>query len=120
MLLPPPIPITTTTGLSCYIIAPNASSYTPRNYADSPNICRNCAPTSTCRILFYRRSSSSVACRMTSANPDTFVLLLLPPPPPPSRNTESNIQNPYHSRLTRWNPIRYASVLNNNSSIDRL
>ncbi|KAK4112892.1 hypothetical protein N656DRAFT_779109 [Canariomyces notabilis] len=72
---------------------------------------------STCRILFHRRSSSAVACCVTSANRHG---LASPPPLPPSRTTESNMQNACHSRLTRRNPIRRASVLNNDSAVDRL
>jgi hypothetical protein len=115
MLLPPPVPITTTTGLSCRMIARNAASCTPRNRASGPTIFSNCAWTSTCRINFHRRSSSSVACRVMSANRDGPALL----PPPLSCTTEPNMQNACHSRLTRRNPIRRASVLNNDSSIER-
>ncbi|KAK4118330.1 hypothetical protein N657DRAFT_715828 [Parathielavia appendiculata] len=116
MLFPPPVPITTTTGLSCHMIACNAASCTPRNRASGPNIRPNSAPISTCRIFFHRRSSSAAACRVTSANRDG---LASPLPPSLSRTTESNMQNACHSRLTRWNPIRRASVLNNDSAVDR-
>jgi hypothetical protein len=54
-----------------------------------------------------------------SANRDGLACLPAPPPPSSSRTTESNMQNACHSRLTRRNPIRRASVLNNDSSIDR-
>ena len=114
MLFPPPVPITTTTRLSCRMIARNAASCTPRNLASGPTIFRNYASMSTCHIVFHHQSSSSVAYRATSANRDG-----LAPPPPPSRNTESNMQNACHSRLTRRNPIRRASVLNNDSSVER-
>jgi hypothetical protein len=115
MLLPPPVPITTTIGLSCRMIACNAASCTPRNRASGPNMRCNSAPMSTCRIFFHRWSSSAMACCVTSANRDGLTCL----PPSSPRMTESNMQNACHSRLTRRNAIRRASVLNNDSSVDR-
>ncbi|TKA25364.1 hypothetical protein B0A49_13553, partial [Cryomyces minteri] len=60
-LFPPPVGITTTTGLSPRMIAVTPSFWTPLNFAASPCNRLNCSSTSVVLNFFHRSTLASSA-----------------------------------------------------------
>ena len=97
-VFPTLVPITTTMGLWCFMMACNIGSYNPRNWASLPNIFSNSAWMSTPRNRFHQANcasyiSSSYTCRFLLALP------LIPTP----WCADGNPKKQCHTGLTRRN-----------------
>jgi len=110
MLLPAPVPMMTTTGLSCRIMALMAGCCMPLNMAPCPTNFSNWPWMSIARIFFHRRNSSSMASFLASAARVPFLGCTL--------SADSNIQNRCHAMLTSRNAARLASLLHSDSVIN--
>jgi hypothetical protein len=111
ILLPASMPIIATTGLLCYIIAWIAGFYTLRNTVSSPNNFFNLLSTSTNRIIFYWRYSSSTASFRATAAYVSFCAFF---------NIADGIyKNVCYSILAKRNLILFALTLNIGLVIDR-
>jgi hypothetical protein len=91
MLLLSLMPIITTIGLTCRIIAFNAFFCIPRNWNPKPNICFNCFRMLICRIAFHFYFFSIIAFRIISA------IYFINKAWRFAYNAESNMQNTCHS-----------------------
>ncbi|KAF2726599.1 hypothetical protein EJ04DRAFT_453019 [Polyplosphaeria fusca] len=111
MLFPAPVPMITTTGLFCCIMACSAGSCTLRNSACLPTNCFSASLVSTSFIIFHRRYSSWIASLRTAAACVPFLGLL--------SSVDGICRNECHSVLTSLKLARFCSVLKSPSVIGR-